>query len=173
MVMKNKLLNDTLFEIVSEYVDNHHNEFGGGIVHDSELQDLLFDFWIGLLQKPIRDIILTNEFSNIEEIKENPSEYLRDIQPEFLAYKTSYIDEKTPDYVYMLSMQYRKKKSFIESEEVIPIVANLRTDKTLSENIEHILKSETDKIDSEMTYLKEKKENLNKTYELWKASNIN
>jgi len=164
---RNKLVNDILFDNINEYVREHYNEFGGGIVNDKELKELLIDFWIKLLQdKEVKDILIDSDYKWIEDIYEDVYEhfesrfYTRN-EFEVLAYDTCITSSSEPELIktIFLGLQWRIMLPDFKSE-VVRIVSPIRLDKTLSENLEIIANQKLECIESEMKALETRKNNI-------------
>lgn len=164
---RNKLVNDILFDNINEYTKEHCNEFGGGIVNNEDLKELLIDFWIELLQdKEVKDILIDSDYQWIEDIYEDVNEhfesrfYTRN-EFEVLAYDTYITSSSEPEITKttFLGLQWRIMLPDFKSE-VVKIVSPIRLDKTLSENLEIIANQKLECIESEMAALESRKNNI-------------
>lgn len=159
----NKLVNDVLFDIIKDYIDNTEKGFGCAIVQDNDLKDLLLDFWVNLLQdKDIKDTVIVDNYEFKDDIYEDPYDHLTDNNfyktLEFLASEMKLPDDDNNwKFTYIIGLQWRVYKG--SDSSVVSITEYLRLDKTLKENILHILKNRIDDIEDTINTLTNKKNN--------------
>ena len=157
--MENKLLPDTVYQMILNHIEENRGNTNGDIVIDYQLRKELEKFFLELMKDNFnKEIIIDKSYIFYKNFLDKPEIYIKNQLPALKHIEFSVMDfNPVSNYnnkVIYIRLQLR------DFNNIYPLTHNLYTHLSLEENIQSIIDNEINNIDNDINYLKEKKKLL-------------